>query len=953
MRNPLLAFILIAWAAALSAGQAWESALYDNSWSPLPTLTFDSDKLIQDFSYAGYKRGEAPLPFVSGPVFDAVTGYGADSTGTSDSTAAIQAAINAAELAGGGVVYLPAGTYRVAPPSGQTIALRIRSSNIVLRGAGSAQTFLLNTSTEMRSKSVISASSAGPFWYWDSGTDYAVTADLLTPTVRIPVADTSPFTVGDAILIRNDITTAWVNEHNEPGWLGFENSLSGIAYHREIMGIDTGTSELLIDVPTRYAMKMRDNTRIYIRNHHLTGVGVESLSIGNIQHPGTSWGEGDYTDDMTAAGQAHASWLIRFRNLKDSWVRDVATFQPAGNTTTAHLLSNGLSLLECRGITVSNCFFQRPQYGGGGGNGYMFRLQHANECLIENSTAEFSRHGFVFSHMGSAGNVFRNCTDRKTGKSTGSTGNLNTSGKGSDHHMQFSHSNLIDVCTADESYFSAHYRPYGTGPMHRLTAAHGVYWNTRGLTSSPFGHVVHSQQSRYGYVIGTRGTITSVRTSGTDSYKTDPVDHVEGVGEGDLLDPFSLSLDQRRKRLALPKVDTGPDRELFFPNDSLTMSPNIRFGDSPDIPAGASVTWSQTSGPTSAMISDPDLKDTLITFPVPGEYVLECLARSAHGFDTGDFVHADSITVTVYDLAIEQTVIFPTDDAYVRGGATNENDNFGTASTLWMKQVNNVSFERESFLKFDLSSFVGKTVTKADLMLHGLEPDFEATGSLDQITEDNWNEESLTWATRPNSVGSSQSWTPDPEFMQIFDLSNQVATEAAGDTLLSLRVRINSQTNSSTVFKFASKENSNAALHPRISILSELTPAQMFSKWIESFPSVPVIDRGQLADPDGDSFSNLSEFVHGGSPSLADRSIATIYRNHYLEFWIRSSLTPQEIITVERSLTLANESWALLPDVVFEEVESPPTNLKLIRAHFPQPTTELSRSFFRLTYTLP
>jgi hypothetical protein len=44
--------------------------------------------------------------------FNAVS-YGADSTGTDDSTAAIQDAINATVTAGGGVVYFPAGNYKV------------------------------------------------------------------------------------------------------------------------------------------------------------------------------------------------------------------------------------------------------------------------------------------------------------------------------------------------------------------------------------------------------------------------------------------------------------------------------------------------------------------------------------------------------------------------------------------------------------------------------------------------------------------------------------------------------------------------------------------------------------------------------------------------------------------------------------------------------------------------
>src|SRR5260221_9757779 len=54
--------------------------------------------------------------------------YGADPTGVSDSTTAINNAITA--LPGGGVVYLPPGTYKTSG------SLVITADNIILQGAG-------------------------------------------------------------------------------------------------------------------------------------------------------------------------------------------------------------------------------------------------------------------------------------------------------------------------------------------------------------------------------------------------------------------------------------------------------------------------------------------------------------------------------------------------------------------------------------------------------------------------------------------------------------------------------------------------------------------------------------------------------------------------------------------------------------------------------------------------
>src|SRR2546423_15064753 len=56
--------------------------------------------------------------------------YGADSTGATDSTSAIQAAITAAQNAGGGTIYFPSGTYLISS------TLSIIHDNVRLLGSG-------------------------------------------------------------------------------------------------------------------------------------------------------------------------------------------------------------------------------------------------------------------------------------------------------------------------------------------------------------------------------------------------------------------------------------------------------------------------------------------------------------------------------------------------------------------------------------------------------------------------------------------------------------------------------------------------------------------------------------------------------------------------------------------------------------------------------------------------
>lgn len=531
---------------ALVHASPWRSTLYPETWLPPDaSVSFYTDKLIQDFSYAGYRRGEELIPVITGPVFN-VTSYGADPTGASDSTSAIQAAINAAALAGGGVVFLPSGEFRVSPQGTNTYALRIPSSNVVLRGAGRTETFLLNTSYEMRGKAVIQISPPSN----STGTTVNITADLPGPTRRIPVSNATAFAPGDFVLMQWTFTDAWIAEHNQQRWWSANARPADARYYREVLAANPTEGWIEIDVPTRYAMWVRDNARVSIQNGFISEVGVEDLSIGNLQHPGTEFAENDYTDSNRAAYDTHASWLIRMSYTRDSWVSGVDSFRAATNTTTAHMLSNGISLVNCFRVTVRDSEMRRAQYGGGGGNGYMFRVQHSNECLIKDAVAEFSRHGFVISHAGTSGNVFLRVEDRETARATGSTGSYNTNGNGSDHHMHFSHSNLFDQCHVHNSFFTAHHRVHFGTIGHALTSAHGLYWNTSG-SGTRGGSIVRSEQGRYGYVIGTSGS--RYAASNPTGGGTAPADHLEGIGIGDTLEPASLYFDQLSRRL-LPVV---------------------------------------------------------------------------------------------------------------------------------------------------------------------------------------------------------------------------------------------------------------------------------------------------------------------------------------------------------------------------------------------------------------
>ena len=93
-----------------------------------------------DFSPPQFFFDAAPAA-VPASVYN-VRDYGAVGNGTADDRAAIQAAIDAAHAAGGGVVYLPAGTYGVTGQAHDYDGALQLEDNVFLKGAGMGQSVI-------------------------------------------------------------------------------------------------------------------------------------------------------------------------------------------------------------------------------------------------------------------------------------------------------------------------------------------------------------------------------------------------------------------------------------------------------------------------------------------------------------------------------------------------------------------------------------------------------------------------------------------------------------------------------------------------------------------------------------------------------------------------------------------------------------------------------------------
>jgi len=528
----------------IRTGTEWRSSLYPADWKP--GYKDSRGRFLHDFSHAGYHGGGVPIPHMIENIVDvSLPPFSADPTGVADVTTILQQALDQVGAAGGGVVYMPAGTYKIAIQAGKNHALVISNSNTVLRGAGPDSTYLFHDESYMRQKSIIYVAPDWAGWFSSGGQNTNIRIDLIHPTRVIPVESVSGYQVGDQVIVRNTPTEAFIAEHGMTG-LWTSSGIKGVAFKRRIDSIDHDLNLLILDAPTRYPLKTRDLARVYKAKPHLQECGVEDFSIGNLENPKSGWGEEDYKLSGTGAYDSHFAQALKFEFVENSWLKNIHTYKPDVNNQDVHLLSNCLLLNMCRHMTIDSCYFQKPQYEGGGGNGYMYTL-HANDCLIQNSRAKHSRHNYDFKYPFSNGNVILNCLAENSKYS-------------SDFHMYLSMSNLFDHTILNGDWLESVFRPYG-GPIHGHSSTQSVFYNSVGNQYHPTrDYIVESRQYKWGYVIGTSGEANQVKTdpvSGTQggySYDSSPRDFVEGVGQGNDLRPVSLYLDQLDRRMKDPTI---------------------------------------------------------------------------------------------------------------------------------------------------------------------------------------------------------------------------------------------------------------------------------------------------------------------------------------------------------------------------------------------------------------
>ena len=284
---------------------------------------------LPDFSYAGYHMGNDPIP-EDLPVVGNVKDFGAKGDGVTDDTASFRAALNGVS---DGVLLIPKGDYVISQ------IIRIRKSNIVLRGEGSraGQTTLkfvkpiCAISQLGCGYSVIGGShrpkSAVSPWSWKGGLIEVLTdkpnkwvTSVVSPAKRgatvLEVADASALRPGMVIQVRlEEIPTHTLWRVAMNGQVGFPrfhgcDPTDAIDLIQKIAAVEG--NQITLAQPLLMEVRLQWNPTI-LRMPVVREVGIEHLRIRFNA-------ETEYHGHLHERGHN----AIEFsRNVIDSWIDDV------------------------------------------------------------------------------------------------------------------------------------------------------------------------------------------------------------------------------------------------------------------------------------------------------------------------------------------------------------------------------------------------------------------------------------------------------------------------------------------------------------------------------------------------------------------------------------------------------------------------------------------------------
>ena len=371
------------------------SCLTLNAQQLPPKLSFEEGKLvygaddlgnkIPDYSFAGYRLSEVPIPNVK-PAFIISPVEG-------DATVLIQEALDQVATMPldknglRGAVVLDKGDFEIEG------TLFLRNDGVVLRGSGVGEggTRLIGAGTKR--DDLIKVQGTGDVvlgeklgvkeLYHPLGNDF------------ILVDQAGKLKVGQDIFITRPATQEWIDTMQmvdfggETGWIGWKPGDHDQVWDRKIHRIQGDT--VFIDVPLTMALDP-NYAKAYVEAYEWEGR-IANIGVENMQLISTF-------DAENNKDEAHRWTAISMENVQDAWVRQVNFKHFASSAVAIHPTG--------KRITVEDCISMDPISEIGGHRRRTFYTQ-GQQNLFQRCYAEYGMHDFSVGLNAAGPNVFLSC----------------------------------------------------------------------------------------------------------------------------------------------------------------------------------------------------------------------------------------------------------------------------------------------------------------------------------------------------------------------------------------------------------------------------------------------------------------------------------------------------------------------------------------------------------------
>ena len=348
-----------------------------------------------DFSYAGYKHGNEPIPDVK--VVKTI-----DANYRTNHTALIQSAIDevaALPLEERGAILLKAGKYTI------TDTIRINASGIVLRGEGQGEDGTVIYDARTKTNVVSLEIKGGGYYTLVSKTKTSLVDDYVPMgSTTLKLSDVSVYKVGDSVGVTCTPNNLWVQtlgmdvipQNSDKSVKQWNASDFVMTYERWITDIDEANNTVTLNtgIPLTFDSKYYSVTVQGIKDHkdRISECGVENIRFLSHYDQSVVDKNGVYVDEN------HAWTAVALSNCRNCFVRYV-TAKHYGFAAVS-VSNNAIA------VTVEGCSCLEPVSQITGSRRYAFNMGKCQYTLFKNCYSYESRHDYVLGSKVCGPNVF-------------------------------------------------------------------------------------------------------------------------------------------------------------------------------------------------------------------------------------------------------------------------------------------------------------------------------------------------------------------------------------------------------------------------------------------------------------------------------------------------------------------------------------------------------------------